>query len=259
MKLNNNTILITGGSSGIGLELAKKLMDLQNKVIITGRDEEKLKEAQRALPGLEIFQSDVSQLAAIEALYKAVIAAFPNLNILINNAGIMRNLDLQDAENTPENINREIEINLSGPIRMTQQFLPHLKKQAEAAIVNVSSGLAYVSFSPSPVYSATKAGLHSYSQALRMQLQNTQIKVFEIAPPATSTSLMDRFSADLGPGSSGPIMDTEKMVKVAIRGMQRDTFEIRPGMSKALFALSRLVPNFAVGMLHKSVERNKKA
>ena len=184
MKLERRTVLITGGTSGIGLELARQLLPRGNAVIVTGRDRDRLDAAKRALPGLHTIQSDVSDPAAIAALHANVLAQFPTLDTLVNNAGIMRNLDL-NRERDLVDVTREIEINLSGPVRMVQQFLPHLKTRAGALIVNVSSGLAFVPLPIAPIYCATKAALHSYSQSLRVQLDGTGVTVIELAPPAS--------------------------------------------------------------------------
>ncbi len=143
MKLEKRTVLITGGTSGIGLELAKQLRQRDNTVIVTGRDENKFDAVKQALPGVHIFKSDASDPAAIATLYGEVVSKFPPLDILINNAGIMRQINLHQARSDLEDLTREIDIDLTGPIRMTAQFLPHLKAQKSAAIVNVSSGLAF--------------------------------------------------------------------------------------------------------------------
>src|SRR6202051_236398 len=169
MKLRNNTILITGGASGIGYELTKQLTALGNTVLITGRDQAKLDRAKAAFPEIHAFQSDVSDPKAIATLYEKVTKLFPALNILINNAGIMREINMHDKAGSLEDITREIEINWGGPIRLVKQFLPHLKTKSEAAILNVSSGLAFVPLPISPVYCATKAGLHSFSESLRVR------------------------------------------------------------------------------------------
>src|SRR6266852_8412848 len=190
MKLTSNTILITGGASGIGYELTKQLTTLGNKILITGRDQAKMDRAKAAFPKIHTFRSDVSDPKAIATLYEEVTKQFPELNILINNAGIMREINIHDKAGSLEDITREIEINLSGPIRMVKQFLPHLKTKSKAAIMNVSSGLAFVPLPISPVYCATKAGLHSFTESLRVQLKNTKVKVFELAPPATQTELL---------------------------------------------------------------------
>ncbi len=129
MKMTGNTILITGGTSGIGLELALQFTKLGNRVIVTGREQEKVDSVARDNPSIVIIKSDVSEPQAITDLYKKVSTDFPDLNILINNAGIMRKINLQDQGADLEDITREIDINLSGPIRMVKQFLPRLKAQ----------------------------------------------------------------------------------------------------------------------------------
>ena len=217
MKLSDKTILITGGASGIGLELARQLLPRGNTVLITGRDREKLEAARQALPGLHIFQSDVSDPAAIAALHAEVVARFPALDTLINNAGIMRNLNLHQARDLAD-VTREIDINLSGPLLMIQQFLPHLKTRPGALIVNVSSGLAFVPLPVSPVYCATKAALHSYTQSLRVQLQGTGVTVIELAPPGTETAL---FRGVTPRETKGPKpMGVTLLVKKALAGIE---------------------------------------
>ncbi len=244
MRISNNTILITGGTSGIGLELATQLLALGNTVIITGRDQAKLDRIKREHPLLHTNQSDVSGPKAIASLYERVSREYPALNILINNAGVMRKINLQDKGSDLENISREIETNLIGPLRMVKQFLPLLKAQPSAAIVNVSSGLAFTPFPISPVYCAAKAGVHSFTQSLRVQLKNTNVKVFELAPPSTQTPLQNGFDASDTKGS--PMMDVKKLVQQAMRGIQKDHLEILPGLSKVLRLVSRLAPGLAV-------------
>jgi uncharacterized oxidoreductase len=231
MNLKSDTILITGGTSGIGLEMAKQLISMGNTVIVTGRDISKLNSTKKDLPSVHIYQSDVSDSQAICELYLKVTDDFPKLNVLINNAGIMRAVDFNDTEY--DKICSEIDINLSAPIRMVQQFLPQLKKQTEAAIVNVSSGLAFITFPKAPVYSAAKIGLHAYTKSLRLQLKNTSVKVFELAPPKTSNPLFDRDNPDADKNSI-PTMDVPKVVTVALSSIKRNKFEIKPGMSKLL-------------------------
>jgi len=252
MKIADKTILITGGTSGIGFELAAQLLRLGNTVIITGRDPAKLAAAQKNLPQVHTLQSDVSDPQAIPVLFDKVTKAFPALNILINNAGIMRKINLHDAD--LEDIAREIETNLSGPVRMVKQFLPHLKTRESAAIINVSSGLAFIPFPISPVYSATKAGLHAYTECLRVQLKNTRIKVFELAPPATDTPLL---TGDFHPDDMKGVrvMDLAKMVEQAIQGLRKDQLEIRPGLSNVLKLMSRIAPQFMLNQLSKPVDR----
>src|SRR5260370_13081631 len=203
--------------------------------------------AKAAFPKLHPFRSDVSDPKAIATLYEQVNKQFPELNILINNAGIMREINVHDKAGSLEDITREIEINLSGPIRMVKRFLPHLKTKSEAAIMNVSSSLAFVPLPISPVYCATKAGLHSFTESLRVQLKNTKVKVFDLAPPATQTELLGDFDVEDMKGAS--IMKVEEMDQVAVKGMQTNRFEIRPGQANHLKMISRLPPGFILKQL----------
>ena len=253
MNLSGNTILITGGTSGIGLELATRLRQMGNTVIVTGKDPRKIEEAHEKLSGIYSFQSDVSDPEAIPLLYDAVIGAFPALNILINNAGIMRKINLLATENSLSEIRHEIDTDLTGPVHMVKQFLPHLMSQQTAAIVNVSSGLAFVPFPVAPIYCAAKAGLHSFTQSLRVQLRTTTVKVFELTPPITQTPLLTK---DLRIGELTWVrpMDLTLMVARAIKGLENDEFEIRPGPSNILKFLSRIAPQLVLNRLSKPVE-----
>jgi uncharacterized oxidoreductase len=248
MKLENRTILITGGTSGIGLELARQLLPRGNTIIITGRSQEKLDAAQHSLPGVHIFKSDVSDPTAISALHDQLLAQFPSLDTLINNAGIMRNLNL-NQDRALDDVTREIDINLSGPVRMVQQFLPHLKTRANALIVNVSSGLAFIPMPISPVYCAAKAALHSFTKSLRVQLAGTGVTVVELAPPGVETPLFrGEFAAEMQ-GQKG--MDVTVLAKHAIAGIEAGKLEIRPGLSNVLKIMSRVAPEFMFGQLAK--------
>ena len=248
MKLSHRTILITGGTSGIGLELARQLLANGNTVIVTGRDQKKLDATKEACPGVHTFQSDVSDPAAITALYTNVLAQFPALDTLINNAGIMRNLNLNQDRDLSD-VTREIEINLSGPVRMIQQFLPHLKTRTDALIVNVSSGLAFVPMLAAPVYSATKAAMHSFSQSLRAQLGDSGVTVVELAPPGVETPLFrTEFAAETKGQKAMPVA---VLARKAIAGIEAGKLEIRPGQSNALKLLGRIAPDFAFKQLSK--------
>jgi uncharacterized oxidoreductase len=246
MKLEKRTVLITGGTSGIGLELAKQLRGRGNAVIVTGRDQVKLDSIRQLLPGIHTFNSDVSDPAAIVVLFDEVIAKFPTLDTLINNAGIMRNLDLSRVRDLVD-VTREIEINLSGPVRMVQQFLPHLKTREHALIINVSSGLAFIPLPISPVYSATKAAIHSFTLSLRTQLIGSCVTVVELAPPGTETPLFRGEFEDEMRGQKG--MDVQVLVERAIAGIEAGKLEIRPGLANVLKAMSRIAPQFMLNRL----------
>ena len=244
MQMTGNTILITGGTSGIGLELATQLSALGNTVIITGREPSKLDLVRSRHPELVTVQSDVADPAAIAQLHARLTREHPRLNVLINNAGVMRKINLQDRGADLEDLSREIDTNLTGPVRMVKQFLPHLRAQPTAAIVNVTSGLAFVPFPISPIYSATKAGLRAFTRALRVQLKQTHIRVFELAPPSTQTPLQDAFSAtDVDARSN---MDVRVLARKTVAALGRNQLEIRPGLSNVLNWMSRIAPALAL-------------
>ena len=246
MKLTDRTILITGGTSGIGLEMARQLQARGNQVIVTGRDQARLAAAATAIPGVAVRESDVSDPAAIEALAERVLTDFPALDVLVNNAGVMRNLDLRQPRPL-DDISREIETNLAGPIRMVQQLLPHLASRPSALIVNVSSGLAFVPLPIAPVYSATKAALHSYSQSLRMQLAGSSVRIVELAPPAVETKLFrGEFEREM---QGQKAMDPSRLVRRMIEGIEAGKTEIRPGIANLLKALSRVAPDLMLRQL----------
>jgi uncharacterized oxidoreductase len=189
MQLTGNTILVTGGGSGIGRGLAESLYKLGNQIIISGRRTEALADTTKANPGIVPLPLNVNDPEAIRTFAARVTAEHPKLNVLINNAGIMRPENLRDLPNGLADSEAVITTNLLGPIRLTAALLPHLQKQQHAAIINVSSGLAFVPLPVTATYSATKAALHSYTISLRVQLAGTPVEVIEIIPPAVATDL----------------------------------------------------------------------
>ncbi len=189
MNITGNTILITGGSAGIGRALAETLHARGNKVIVTGRREDALKAVAAANPGMDWAVLDMEDAAAIADFGRRVVADHPELNVVINNAGIMQVEDLK-AGFDARLIESTIVTNLLAPIRLTGALLPHLSGRAAATVMTVSSGLAFVPLAATPVYSATKAAIHSWTQALRSQLKDTSVEVLELAPPAVATDLM---------------------------------------------------------------------
>lgn len=254
MDLQNSTILITGGTSGIGLELVKQLSDKGATIIVTGRKMEALNQTKKRFPKIHIFQSNVSDPDEIRNLYQNVTRQFPDLNIVINNAGEMRLIDMQDTSYSLEDLTREININLSGTIQMTHQFLPHLLTRPSAAIVNVSSAIAFMAYSTAPVYSASKAGAHAFTLALRLQLKDTTVKVLELIPPGVNTNLQNDWVLQPNPSQ---MMDVDKLVAVAVKGLENDTAEIKPTMVKVLKFLSRVIPNALMNFGHKEFAKFK--
>jgi uncharacterized oxidoreductase len=248
MKLTGRTVLITGGTSGIGLELAAQLLARGNVVIVTGRDDKGIDAAKSRHPSLHAYKSDVADMDDIRRLHADVTARFPLLDMLVNNAGIMRNLKLAE-ERSLEDVTREIDIDLSGPIRMVQQFLPHLRCRSDALIVMVSSGIAFVPFSIAPVYSAAKAGVRAYTRCLRTQLVGSGVSVVELAPPGTETPLMKAgFSKMDGPKN----MPVETLVRHAITGIVAGKSNIRPGLSNILNIAGRVAPDLVFNQMSKA-------
>ncbi len=189
MKLTDNTILITGGGSGIGRGLAEALHALGNKVIIAGRRQGVLTEVTDANPGMAHVTLDINDADSIQAFAEEMIEFHPTLNVLINNAGISRLEYLKDKPGDATKAEEMITTNLLGPIRLTTALLPHLQKQTRSTIINVTSGLAFVPLPIAPTYSATKAALHAYTEALRVQFKDTPVEFLEIIPPYVQTEL----------------------------------------------------------------------
>jgi uncharacterized oxidoreductase len=191
MNPTGNTILLTGGASGIGLGLAEALHALGNHVIIAGRRKKLLDQTTAANPGMQSIVLDIERADGIRSFASEVVRRFPKLNVLINNAGIMRAENLKAEPVNLDDSEAIIATNLLGPIRLTAALLPHLKQQLGAAVINVSSGLAFVPLFLTPTYCATKAAIHSYTQSLRWQLKSTPVEVIEIIPPYVQTDLMN--------------------------------------------------------------------
>lgn len=188
MKTTGQTLLITGGASGIGLALAERFLAAGNTVILCGRRRDKLEEAKAKHPAFHIRVSDVAEPAQREALCDWVVKEFPALNVIVNNAGIQQRIDMRKPRPW-ETLRSELAINLDAPIHLAGLFLPHLLAKPQAAIVNVTSGLSFSPLANVPVYSATKAALHSFTLSLRHQLAGTPVEVVEIIPPAVDTDL----------------------------------------------------------------------
>ena len=190
MKINGNTILITGGGSGIGRALAEAFHKLGNKVVIAGRRKQALDETTAANPGMSSALLDIEDAASIRKFAAQIAIDHPALNVVINNAGIMRAENLLSQPEDLADVEATIATNLLGPIRLTAALLPRLQKQPHATIMTVSSGLAFIPRAFTPTYNATKAAIHSWSQSLRYQLKSTNIEVLELVPPYVQTELM---------------------------------------------------------------------
>ena len=238
MKLTGRTTLITGGSAGIGLAFALKFLELGNEVIVTGRRQAVLDQVKAKHPNLHTIQSDVADPAQIAALAARVKADFPKLDVLMNNAGIMLYKNLRAPATDLAGLMAEVNINVGGVIGMTSAFIDILTAN-KGTVINVSSGLAFVPLPAAPIYSATKAAIHSYTQSLRFQLEETGVEVIDLMPPAVKTDM----TTELAEGG-GSVISTDELVNQSFALLKAGTVEIRPGQSKQLAFLRRLAPNF---------------
>ncbi|MFB9326642.1 SDR family oxidoreductase [Paenibacillus aurantiacus] len=234
MKLSGNTILITGGSTGIGLAFAERFIQAGNTVIVTGRREHALQLAKEKLPSLITHASDLSKESDRIALFDWVTANYPEVNVLVNNAGIQQRFNLlkADVKNNWGYFNQEITTNIEAPFHLSMLFAPFFAAQEHATIINVTSGLAFTPFAIAPIYSATKAALHSFTMSLRHQLSETSVEVIEVAPPAVNTDL----------GGSGLHVHGEPLDDFAdgiFKGLEEGKQEIGYGTSVARLRMSR--------------------
>ena len=233
MQIRNNTIFITGGTSGIGRGLAEAFYKLGNLVIISGRREDRLREICTANPGMHSYLLDVRDPRAVRSAVQRAVQDFPRLNCVFNNAGIQRRVDFtQAAPLDEEGLQEEVNTNVLGLVRVAAAFMPHLTQQPNAVLVNVSSGLAFVPLARYPVYCATKAAVHSFTISLRHQLKGSGVKVMELIPPYVATELG-------GPGKTvrqgGPQpMPLPEFITQAMQELARDNEEIAIGDARNL-------------------------
>jgi len=231
MQLSHNTILITGGTSGIGLAFAKEFKQRDNTVIICGRREDKLEEIMLQHPGIITRVCDVADEKQREELVEWLVTAYPDVNVLINNAGIQLDTDLTNPCNL-DRVRSEIETNLVAPIHLSSLMAPHLSNKNGAAIINISSGLAFAPLAFMPVYCATKAAIHSISLSLRHQLKDTHVKVYEIAPPAVDTELGHDRREDKSHSHGG--IPVAEFLTGAFDALQNDIYEAAIGQAEQL-------------------------
>lgn len=232
MNLSSNTVLITGGASGIGLALANRFHRAGSTVAICGRSEDKLRDARERLPGLLTRVCDLSRRADRHALAAWVMNDVPAVNVLVNNAGVQRVLRLEDGDADWELTQAEIAINFEAPVHLAALLIPHLRQQKDPGILNVTSGLAFTPLARVPVYSATKAALHSFTLSLRHQLASTPIKVIEIAPPAVDTDLG-------GPGLHTFGVNVDEFVDAVMLRLAAGESEIGYGFAEQVRMASR--------------------
>jgi uncharacterized oxidoreductase len=189
MKLSNRTVLVTGGTNGIGLGIAEAFYRSKSQVIVCGRDKEKLSPVEKKFPDITALRCDVGDAQQRKNLAAEVLCRFPDLDILVNNAGIQRYINLKKGYDELKSGENEIAINFVSTVELTALFIGHLMKRPSAAVINVGSGLGFMPMLNTPIYSATKAAVHTYSLVLRQQLKDTSVRVIEIVPPMVDTSL----------------------------------------------------------------------
>lgn len=237
MKVSGNTVLITGGATGIGYALAEAFLKAGNEVFICGRRRAKLAEAKKKLPGLHIKKCDVTKDKDRKALLEYARKNFKRLNVLVNNAGIQRDIDLTRGVKELASGESEIKANLEAPIFLSALFIPFLMKKDNAYIINISSGLGFVPIASMPVYCATKAAIHSFSLSLRHQLSKTGIQVIEVIPPAVDTDLNPAGRADRNARSFG--VNANEFVSAVMKELAEDMPEIGFSFTNILKNASR--------------------
>ena len=237
MKLSGNTVLITGGATGIGYAMAEAFLAAGSEVIVCGRRADRLERARRAHPSLHARACDVAKARDRLELVEWITSKFDRMNVLVNNAGVQRDVDFTRGIADYESGANEIAVNLEAPIVLDGLLVPHLATKPGAAIVNVSSGLGFVPAAKMPVYSATKAGMHAFTMALRHQLARVDIEVFEVIPPAVDTELNPEGRAKRGGFKAG--LSAETFVAAVMEGLARDAPEIGYGMTERSRQASR--------------------
>jgi uncharacterized oxidoreductase len=248
MNLTGRTVLITGGSAGIGLAFAVKFLELGNQVIVTGRRQAVLDEVSAKHPELHTIASDVADATQVGALASRVKAEFPRLDVLMNNAGIMLYKNLKAPTDDLAGLMTEMNVNVGGVIRMTSAFIDILTAN-RGSVINMSSALALVPSPCTPIYCATKAAIHSYTQSLRFQLEEAGVEVIEIMPPAVATGM----TVDLSEGVTK--IAPEELVELSFKALKDGAREILPGQARQLAFMRRLAPNFINRVLWKAAKR----
>ncbi len=247
MKLEGHRVLITGGSAGIGLALARDFLAAGCRVAICGRDGGRLAQAESALPGLITLQGDVADDEDIARLAAGAEERLDGLSVLVNNAGIQYQTVFPEApaEMAIARVEREIAVNLTGLVKLTTLCLPALRQSDEGAIVNVSSGLAIVPKASAPIYCATKAAVHSFSKGLRYQLEDRcpSVRLFEVLPPMVETGMT------AGRGKAADKLPPERVAADTLAGMRADRYEIRVGKVQLLYWVNRILPRVAEKIL----------
>ena len=232
MKTKGNAVLITGGATGIGFALAEAFIRAGNNVLICGRRIAKLGQAERKLSQIQVRQCDLSTKEGRESFCDWVKQNYQDLNILVNNAGIQRAIDIKEGTAELFSGEDEVQVNFAAPIHLSAYFAPILMKKKEAAIINVSSGLGFVPIAVMPVYCATKAGIHMFSVSLRYQLKDTSVKVFEVVPPAVDTELGKSTTGESEQEYRG--IPANEVASAVLKALKKNEYEVVIGEAKGL-------------------------
>lgn len=241
MNLGENIIVLTGGTSGIGLELLKQFYALNNKIIVTSTRQSKLDDLKHKFPKISTLVCDLGDEKSVRELIAVCREKHRDINILINNAGIQNNYDWLTEENGFSKIENEIRVNFTSPMQLINGLLPILSENKNAAIINVSSGLAFAPKRSAPIYCATKAAIHNATKALRYQLENSEVKMFEIIPPLVETPMTE----GRGKGKITP----KQLVDEFMRNFKRNRLESNIGKTKLLRLIQRISPKMADNIL----------
>jgi uncharacterized oxidoreductase len=244
MKLENNTILVTGGSSGIGLQLSKVLIQKGNTVIICGRSNEKLEAAKNMIPQLITYQCDLANRQECVDFARKISGNHPDLNVLINNAAIVNTIDFIHDENAIDLSEKEYQTNLLAPIRLIKLLYKTINSNDVSAIINITTGLIYAPRAIYPFYNSSKSALHSFTQTLRMSLKNEKTEVVEVMFPAVNTPWHKGAPPKIA-------ISVEDAVSEMIHGLEKGKPEIRVKGAKILYLLSRIAPNFALRKINQ--------
>lgn len=248
MRRNKNTVLITGGGTGIGLAMAEVFLNEGNEVIICGRTKTTLDEAQKQFPKLHLIVADVTTTEGRENLKSEITNRFSKLNVLVNNAGIYSITDIFDVNYIPT-LEKELATNLVAPMALIQQLKPILEKNSNATIVNITTGYVFIPSAQSSSYSASKSGLRAITKGLRFNLRNTRIRVVEVIPPAVDTQM--------NKGKSIALMSTTFFAQKVFKGLVNGEDEIIIGASKLGKLLSRLAPKFGFNKMNMDEEKQR--
>lgn len=244
MQVFDNTVLITGGTSGIGLELVKQFYECGNVIIVVSSNQERLEKLKSEFPKTEIITCDLGDPVSVRKLIDRCLADYQSINIVINNAGIQNNYSWKDEKDGYQKIENEIQVNFTSPMQIIYGLLPILMTKSNSAVVNVSSGLAFAPKKTAPIYCATKAAVHNATKAIRYQLEATSVKVFEIIPPLVDTAMTQ--------GRGKGKITSKQLVDEFIRDFRNDHFESNIGKIKLLRFIQRLWPKLADNILKNS-------